>query len=255
MPKKRPMPTETPKASRTEGTETTGVGRALTSFGSRAAPPAPTRIPSSPPRPDRNIDSIKNWSRMSRRAAPIALRIPISRVRSVTVTSMMFMIPIPLITSAMNAMMISTIVNASEIFFAAFRIAVSVSTLYSASAGCLLLSNWATCRSTVGKLRGDETDLAAHLHIRGIEIAPAQNEQPPNHLVTFRHSHQVHGALHAVDNHGHGQFARSCHFDHFGNGLGGLHILQGHFIAEWVRCFRPGNQLHLDQVGADALDL
>jgi len=55
----------------------------------------------------------------------------------VTVTSMMFMIPIPLITSAMNAMMISTIVNASEIFFAAFRIAVSVSTLYSASAGCL----------------------------------------------------------------------------------------------------------------------
>ena len=32
---------------------------------------------------------------MSRRLAPIALRMPISRVRSVTDTSMMFMITIP----------------------------------------------------------------------------------------------------------------------------------------------------------------
>ena len=32
---------------------------------------------------------------MSRRVAPTALRIPISRVRSVTDTNMMFMIPIP----------------------------------------------------------------------------------------------------------------------------------------------------------------
>ena len=32
---------------------------------------------------------------MSARCAPIALRMPISRVRSVTVTSMMFMTPMP----------------------------------------------------------------------------------------------------------------------------------------------------------------
>ena len=41
---------------------------------------------------------------MSRRRAPMALRMPISRVRSVTVTSMMFMIPMPPTTSEMAAM-------------------------------------------------------------------------------------------------------------------------------------------------------
>ena len=40
---------------------------------------------------------------MSRRRAPMALRIPISRVRSVTLTSMMFMIPIPPTRSEMPA--------------------------------------------------------------------------------------------------------------------------------------------------------
>src|SRR2546421_20392 len=98
MPKKSPIPTETPKASRTEGMETTGCG---------SVPPAilmepiwsaisqPAAMPSSPPRPESTIDSIRNWSRMSRRRAPIALRIPISRPRSATLTSMMFLIPMP----------------------------------------------------------------------------------------------------------------------------------------------------------------
>src|SRR5258708_9063789 len=40
-------------------------------------------------------DSAKNCRRMSRLVAPIALRVPISRVRSVTETSMMFITPIP----------------------------------------------------------------------------------------------------------------------------------------------------------------
>ena len=40
----------------------------------------------------------------ARRLAPSALRRPISRVRSVTATSMMFMIPIPATTSAMMPM-------------------------------------------------------------------------------------------------------------------------------------------------------
>src|ERR1700681_846205 len=40
-------------------------------------------------------DSAKNCRRMSRLVAPIALRVPISRVRSVTDTSMIFMTPMP----------------------------------------------------------------------------------------------------------------------------------------------------------------
>ena len=47
---------------------------------------------------------MRNWKRMSRPRAPIALRIPISRVRSRTDTSMMFMIPIPPTTSEIEAM-------------------------------------------------------------------------------------------------------------------------------------------------------
>ena len=43
-----------------------------------------------------------NWVRMSRFCAPMALRMPISRVRSVTETSMMFMIPTPAASSAME---------------------------------------------------------------------------------------------------------------------------------------------------------
>ena len=39
--------------------------------------------------------SIKNCARMLPRFAPMALRTPISRVRSVTLTSMMFITPIP----------------------------------------------------------------------------------------------------------------------------------------------------------------
>ena len=58
----------------------------------------------------------------------MALRIPISRVRSLTVTSMIFMIPIPLTRSAMNPISSSTIVKASAIFRAASRIALKFST-------------------------------------------------------------------------------------------------------------------------------
>ena len=63
---------------------------------------------------------------MSRAEAPTARRIPISRVRSVTVTSMMFMMPMPEITSVMAEIRISTSDRISEIFLAAFRMAVRV---------------------------------------------------------------------------------------------------------------------------------
>ena len=57
--------------------------------------PKPSAKPTSPP-VRLSIDaSTTNWSSMSRLLAPIALRIPISLVRSVTDTSMMFIIPMP----------------------------------------------------------------------------------------------------------------------------------------------------------------
>ncbi len=55
-----------------------------------------------PPRTDNVSASAKNWRRMSRRAAPSALRMPISRVRSVTLISMMFMMTIPPTTTPMT---------------------------------------------------------------------------------------------------------------------------------------------------------
>ena len=48
--------------------------------------------------------SIRNWAMMLLRSAPMALRIPISRVRSVTVTSMMFIMPMPPTAREMAAM-------------------------------------------------------------------------------------------------------------------------------------------------------
>jgi hypothetical protein len=45
--------------------------------------------------------------------APTAMRTPISRVRSVTLTSMMFMIPMPPTSSDTRAMLASSVVNVS----------------------------------------------------------------------------------------------------------------------------------------------
>ena len=61
--------------------------------------------------------SSRNWRRMVPRLAPMALRMPISLVRSVTVTSMMFMMPMPPTIREMLAMpprrMASTLVTLS----------------------------------------------------------------------------------------------------------------------------------------------
>ena len=47
-----------------------------------------------PPTRQSAVDSIRNWRRIVRRRAPSALRVPISFVRSFTLTKVMFMIPI-----------------------------------------------------------------------------------------------------------------------------------------------------------------
>ena len=65
--------------------------------------PSPTSTPSVPPSPASTVDSSRNCCRIARRVAPMALRMPISRVRSVTDTSMMFATPIPPTTSEMPA--------------------------------------------------------------------------------------------------------------------------------------------------------
>ena len=64
----------------------------------------PTAMPIRPPSSERTSASTRNWARMSRPRAPMALRMPISRVRSRTETSMMFMIPMPPTSSEIEAM-------------------------------------------------------------------------------------------------------------------------------------------------------
>ena len=64
-----------------------------------AAPAMPAAVPMAmpmrPPMRQTTMASVMNCMRISRRRAPSALRMPISRVRSVTVMSIMFITPIP----------------------------------------------------------------------------------------------------------------------------------------------------------------
>ncbi len=57
-----------------------------------------------PPASEMNTASARNCLRMSRLLAPIDFRMPISFVRSVTLTSMMFMMPTPAAMSAIKLM-------------------------------------------------------------------------------------------------------------------------------------------------------
>ena len=74
---------------------------------STIAEPAPTI----PPIPASITASTRNCVRMWPWRAPTALRMPISRVRSVTVTSMMFITPIPPTSSEIAATAASNTVN------------------------------------------------------------------------------------------------------------------------------------------------
>ncbi len=64
----------------------------------------PMTMPMTPPRELVMAASITNWVRMVCRFAPRDFRIPISRVRSVTDTSMMFITPTPATSREMPAM-------------------------------------------------------------------------------------------------------------------------------------------------------
>ena len=64
----------------------------------------PRMMPMVPPMAEVVPASMMNWPRMSRPLAPRDLRMPISLVRSVTDTSIMFMMPIPPTSREMAAM-------------------------------------------------------------------------------------------------------------------------------------------------------
>src|SRR5881396_1045364 len=76
----------------------TEAGSGLTALISRVSP-IPATMPNAAPTVARAADSARNWRSTSRRRAPSDFRRPISRVRSATDISMMFMITMPPITS------------------------------------------------------------------------------------------------------------------------------------------------------------
>ena len=76
-----------------------------TNFASRYA----TVMPILPPSRERRVDSARNCFSMSVRLAPMLLRMPISLVLYVTLTSMMFMMTIPPTTREMEVTPIAAI--------------------------------------------------------------------------------------------------------------------------------------------------
>ena len=101
MPKITPMVAENRKASRAAATEIDTLQPA--SHAINAVMSQPKAMPSRPPTALTTTASTRNCDRMSPARAPTALRRPISRVRSVTDTSMMFMMPMPPTSSEMAA--------------------------------------------------------------------------------------------------------------------------------------------------------
>ena len=101
MPKKRPMPTEKVKEIRIGAKVITGGTSA--NFLNNSTREMPKAIPKIPPMRPIITASIKNCVIMVRYVAPRALRIPISLVRSVTETIIIFIMPMPPTRSEMAA--------------------------------------------------------------------------------------------------------------------------------------------------------
>jgi hypothetical protein len=106
IPKQRPTEIETnnPKITDQDVTE---VGRGVAAL-TRKEIANPIITPKVPPVPVRKIASIRNCFRISAERAPMAFRIPISLVLSLTATSMIFMTPIPPTSRPMEEMTIMT---------------------------------------------------------------------------------------------------------------------------------------------------
>ena len=89
----------------------------------------PNTMPSTPPTAEVVPASMTNWPRMSFCLAPRDFRMPISLVRSVTDTSMMFIMPIPPTSREMAAMATSTIIMVFIMVFMASIISAEVMTM------------------------------------------------------------------------------------------------------------------------------
>ena len=87
-----------------------------------------------PPANESASASTRNCDSTSRGRAPTAMRMPISRVRSVTLTSMMFMMPMPPTMSDTAAMLARRVVNVLTPSCWALAISVRLRMLKSSSA-------------------------------------------------------------------------------------------------------------------------
>jgi len=114
------MPADTANARKIDGTEMRNA--VLISLLMIYEAPIPRKIPTVPPVNVRIIDSIKNCVVIILFLAPSAFRSPISRVRSVTVTNMMFIMPIPPTRSDIAAMPDKRAVNVPVVEVAVFKI-------------------------------------------------------------------------------------------------------------------------------------
>jgi hypothetical protein len=122
---------------------------------------APDIAPTSPPINARIKASIKNCHRISRRLAPTAIRKPISRVRSVTETNMMFMMLIPPTTSETAATAINRLPRSRTAAPRANRTSAGFSILKSLGASprmrCRCRSNASSSRSISGMAGASDT--------------------------------------------------------------------------------------------------
>ncbi len=84
--------------------------------------------PAAPPSRQTNTASIKNCCSMSPVLAPTAIRTPISRVRSLTDTSMMFITPMPPTIREMSAIMAIKRVRVALVLVIAWRMLSVLST-------------------------------------------------------------------------------------------------------------------------------
>ena len=81
--------------------------------------PIPSVSPITPPTVASTTASVRNWKRMSRPRPPTAMRMPISRVRSVTETSITLAMPMPPTISEIAATASSSVAMVSVLCFAA----------------------------------------------------------------------------------------------------------------------------------------
>ncbi len=115
-PSRNPKPGARDRDERGEDRQDRGrAGGNGQSLAQTAPRPSPTASPSSPPAVETSTASARNASRTCRRPAPTAFSRPISRVRSVTDTSITFMMPTPATASGDDAIPASARVSTRRI--------------------------------------------------------------------------------------------------------------------------------------------